>query len=209
MAGVWERSEKRSRVNTRPRLLDAAYDAFTEQGFHAATVEDICRRAGFTRGAFYSNFSSLDELFFALWSREADGIVETVRLLTESIRGNPEDLDAHLGALASPGAYDRRWFILNTEFLIHALRNPDVRQRLAEHRAWLRAELAETVVAVLDISRRSVPESIDVETFTRLILAIFEGTQHQSLVEADALGEGVLERAAIRVFLEEVAQPKR
>ncbi len=200
--------EKRSRANTRPRLLDAAYEAFTAQGLRAATVEDICSRAGFTRGAFYSNFSSLDELFFALWSREADGIVEAVRLLTEGIRDNPDDLDAYLGALASPGAYDRRWFILNTEFLIYALRNPNVRQKLAEHRGWLRAELAETVLAVLDISGRIVPESINFETFTRLILAVFEGAQHQSLVEADALGEGVLERAAIRIFLEEVALPK-
>lgn len=208
MAGVTARTEKRSRANTRPRLLDAAYDAFTERGLHAATVEDVCRRAGFTRGAFYSNFSSLDELFFALWSREADGIVETVRLLTEGIRGNPNDLDAYLDALASPGAYDRRWFILNTEFLIHALRNPGVRQHLAEHRAWLRAELAQTVLAVLDVSRRSVPETIDLETLTRLILAVFEGTQHQSLVESDALGQGVLERAAIRVFLGEVARPE-
>lgn len=209
MPGTTDRASKRSRANTRPRLLDAAYDAFTEQGLHAATVEDICRRAGFTRGAFYSNFSSLEELLFDLWSREADAIVDTVRLLTAALRDNPEDLDAHLGALVSPGAYDRRWFILNTEFLMHALRNPEVRQELAEHRAWLRTELTQTVLAVLDISGRMLPETTDIETFTRLILAVFEGTQHQSLVEADALGDGVLERAAVRVFLEEVAQPRR
>lgn len=209
MAGVTERPEKRSRANTLPRLLDAAYGAFIEQGFRAATVEDICRRAGFTRGAFYSNFNSLDELFFALWSREADTIVDTVRRLTAGIRDNPQDLDVYLEALASPGGYDRRWFILNTEFLIYALRNPDVRQKLAEHRAWLRSELTETVRAVLDISGRTIPETIDLETFTRLILAVFEGAQHQSLVEADAVGEGVLERAAISVLLEEVTRPKR
>jgi len=43
---------------------------FCEQGFPATTVEDICARAGFTRGAFYSNFSTTDEQF-ARFCREA------------------------------------------------------------------------------------------------------------------------------------------
>ena len=44
---------------------------FAEQGFGRATVEDVCERAGYTRGAFYSNFASLDELFLALHTDRA------------------------------------------------------------------------------------------------------------------------------------------
>ncbi|MBN9195289.1 MAG: helix-turn-helix transcriptional regulator [Microbacterium sp.] len=56
----------RSRENTRARLLDAAFEVFAEVGLDAASVEAICERAGFTRGAFYSNFDSKDELFLEL-----------------------------------------------------------------------------------------------------------------------------------------------
>ena len=54
---------KRRRSETVERLLDAALETFAEIGFAAASVEDICRRGGFTRGAFYSSFRTKDELF--------------------------------------------------------------------------------------------------------------------------------------------------
>ena len=50
------------RAETRQRLLDAALLVFAEDGFGRVSVEDVCERAGYTRGAFYSNFSSLDEV---------------------------------------------------------------------------------------------------------------------------------------------------
>jgi AcrR family transcriptional regulator len=62
---------RRRREVTVERLLDAALDTFAELGFAAASVEDVCRRGGFTRGAFYSSFRSKDELFAALFARES------------------------------------------------------------------------------------------------------------------------------------------
>ncbi|WP_252436990.1 TetR/AcrR family transcriptional regulator [Pseudonocardia humida] len=53
------------RGRTRARLLDAAVDVFAERGVEGATVELICERAGFTRGAFYSNFATKEELLLA------------------------------------------------------------------------------------------------------------------------------------------------
>src|SRR5919107_5051228 len=61
---------KRRRAETVERLLDAALETFAEIGFSAASVEDICRRGGFTRGAFYSSFRTKDGLFGALFARE-------------------------------------------------------------------------------------------------------------------------------------------
>lgn len=50
--------ETARRSRTRERLLDAAYEVFADTGVHTASVEQISEAAGFTRGAFYSNFSS-------------------------------------------------------------------------------------------------------------------------------------------------------
>lgn len=54
------------RAATRQRLVDAAETVFARRGVMAASVEEICEEAGFTRGAFYSNFASKDELCAAL-----------------------------------------------------------------------------------------------------------------------------------------------
>src|SRR5260370_7152336 len=62
-----------SRVRTRPtrddtceKLFEAAARVFEDQGIGGASIEAIAAAAGFTRGAFYSNFKSKDELIIAM-----------------------------------------------------------------------------------------------------------------------------------------------
>lgn len=45
-------------ADSRTRILDAALDAFREQGYTATTVDDLCRAAGVTKGAFFHHFES-------------------------------------------------------------------------------------------------------------------------------------------------------
>src|ERR1700683_4739597 len=51
---------------TRRKLLLAAERIFARDGFEAARLEDIAGLAGYTRGAFYANFRSKEDIFFAL-----------------------------------------------------------------------------------------------------------------------------------------------
>ena len=55
-----------SQARTRQALLDAAGEIFVERGLHRTSVEAIAERAGYTRGAFYSNFASKEEVFAEL-----------------------------------------------------------------------------------------------------------------------------------------------
>ncbi|HSK32534.1 MAG TPA: helix-turn-helix domain-containing protein, partial [Propionicimonas sp.] len=59
------------RTQTREKLMDAATTLFAQKGVLAASVEEICERAEFTRGAFYSNFADKDELCLAVLNRQA------------------------------------------------------------------------------------------------------------------------------------------
>jgi len=54
---------------TREKLLAAAADVFAEHGFDGASIDEIASRAGFTRGAFYSNFSDKTDLLVTLCDR--------------------------------------------------------------------------------------------------------------------------------------------
>ncbi|MGV9194345.1 TetR/AcrR family transcriptional regulator [Microbacterium sp. MC2] len=78
MSETAARPMSRRREQTRTRLLDAAHEIFGEVGMDGASVEVICERAGFTRGAFYSNFESKEELFLALVSRMAEAKMDEV-----------------------------------------------------------------------------------------------------------------------------------
>lgn len=117
------------REQTRARLLDAAAEVFAEVGFEGASVEAVAERAGFTRGAFYSNFQSKDELFLELASNLAEHRLATVRERVEEL-----DSAGDLSAITDPGELvaqvlgigDARISVLMlNEIHMHALRNPD------------------------------------------------------------------------------------
>ncbi|XPP26895.1 MAG: TetR/AcrR family transcriptional regulator [Leucobacter sp.] len=123
------------RQATRERLLDAATEVFAELGLQGASVEAICARAGFTRGAFYSNFESKEELFRELLERE---FAERARYLEEKalelepmLRGRGPQLDPPEAAqciaeFLAPATEATAWFVLETEFLLLAMRDPSI-----------------------------------------------------------------------------------
>ena len=91
-----------SRVRTRPtrddtceKLFEAAAQVFEDQGIGGASIETIAAAAGFTRGAFYSNFKSKDELIIAMLEDHVERSIErNLDLLAQH-----EDIDDFLNAL--------------------------------------------------------------------------------------------------------------
>ena len=51
--------------DARTRLLDAAMQVIRAQGYSATTVDDICRAAGLSKGAFFHHFKSKEDLALA------------------------------------------------------------------------------------------------------------------------------------------------
>ncbi|MFE7547176.1 TetR/AcrR family transcriptional regulator [Streptomyces gardneri] len=190
----------RRRPRTRAALLKAALEAFAEHGFHATTIEQVCERAGYTRGAYYSNFASKEELFLALFDEHSD---RTVRRLADAI----DALDAEeytlqrLAELAARIEPDERdWYLVTTEFTLHAIRDRQAAWVLARHDERLRAEIARGLTLVLRRAGREL--TVDADRFARLIVALREGGLAQSYVEPAALPPGSLEREFLAPLLE-------
>ena len=56
-------------MNTRDRILDAAYEAFAEKGYNGTSLNEIASKIGVTRPALYYHFPSKEELFVATYER--------------------------------------------------------------------------------------------------------------------------------------------
>ncbi len=143
----------RRREATRQKLLDAAALVFAEVGLDAASVEAICERAGFTRGAFYSNFETKDELMLALTERVAgekiDEVAERVALLQE--RGEDLEPGALVRQLLDVAFDKKQGILLTSEIRTRAMRD----QRLAEtYIAW-QTGMVERVGSFIDELARS------------------------------------------------------
>jgi AcrR family transcriptional regulator len=64
---------------TRARIIDSAIKLFSNRGFDASSVDDICAEAGISKGAFYHHFESKQALFLALldsWLQAIDKAIE-------------------------------------------------------------------------------------------------------------------------------------
>ncbi|GAA0573997.1 TetR/AcrR family transcriptional regulator [Kribbella sandramycini] len=197
---------KRSRTATRARLLEGALDVFAERGFAGASVEDICDRAGFTRGAFYSNFASKDELVLALFQATTDRLLEQIEALLPELASQPGTLlDAVLGLLDETAPDQRQWHLISTEFTLHALRNPEAARALNEQRAMFRASLTRLVAEISATS--GVRFSVPPEQFVRLVIALHEGARSQSLLEPAEVPAGSLEHTFLPMVLDAVSRP--
>jgi len=55
-----------TRVGTRGRILEAALEVFARKGYHGASVDDIVRASGTSKGAVYHHFPNKEAVFLAL-----------------------------------------------------------------------------------------------------------------------------------------------
>ncbi|WP_329004724.1 TetR/AcrR family transcriptional regulator [Kribbella sp. NBC_00709] len=196
---------KRRRSNTRARLLEGALEVFAERGFHGASVEDICERAGFTRGAFYSNFGSKDELVLALFQATTDRLLEQIEALLPELASQPGTLlDAVLGLLDETAPDQRQWHLISTEFTLHALRDPEAARALNTQRAMFRDSLTKLVDQIAETSGLTL--SVPAEQFVRLVIAVHEGARSQSLLEPRKVPAGQLEHTFLPMVLDAVTR---
>src|SRR6478735_11318818 len=139
-----------SRVRTRPtrddtkeKLFEAAAEVFEQQGIGSASIEAIASAAGMTRGAFYSNFESKDDLIIAMLEDHVERSLKHHRELLARHR-EPEDFIAALRS-AERARHDPlgRAPLLHIELILFAARAEKRRPELAKRLRARRALVAE------------------------------------------------------------------
>lgn len=127
-------TREESTAETRKRLLAAARRVFLRQGFHGASLEQVAEEAGFTKGAVYSRFESKADLFLALLDeRITETEREFERVAAEGM--NVREFSEEFARRRMPWLRrERDWFLLNIEFLVHAMRDPKLRRQYAQRR---------------------------------------------------------------------------
>lgn len=195
------------RQEVRERLVDGAMEAFAERGFMGASVDFICAKAGFSRGALYSNFEDKDALFFALYDRQAGFIRARIEYGLQCLAGRDDPLAALAEVLAEPDPDELRWDILNKEFIVHALRNEGARQRLAAQRAVLRGRIAGGIRTALVALGRSDVADEEADEIARFVIALHEGDLTQRGLEPEARAVPTLEARFVPLIVEALARP--
>ncbi|MGM1017264.1 MAG: TetR/AcrR family transcriptional regulator [Actinomycetota bacterium] len=172
-------SVTRSRENTRARLLDAAAQLFAEVGLDGASVEVICERAGFTRGAFYSNFESKDELFLELASTIAERRLTGVReridaFVAAGVLTGDADPVSMVQKVLDDSVDDRLSVLLLSEVRIRALRDAVFGAAYAAQEDAMLESIVGIIQGIVDSGLFTL--RVDVQTAARTLMIVWEGT---------------------------------
>ena len=166
------------REERRAQVLAAALGCFAAKGFHAATMDDLGRAAGLSKGSLYWHFESKEAVFLALFDEFAaeffadwDALAAGDAPALDVLRAVGEKAVAELG---SQGALLRAWI----EFFSH----PQARERLASVYARSRAKIAAALRR--DIARGAIRD-VPPEGAAAALIAAIEGLFLQAMVDAN------------------------
>ncbi|ATG52008.1 TetR family transcriptional regulator [Brachybacterium vulturis] len=177
-----ESAGTRRRENTRTKLVRASLEVFVEKGIDGATVDDLVTAAGFTRGAFYSNFSTKEEVFTALFDEVTAELIaiansSVVSAVTEAEeRGSTrvtdlDDAGVMLAVFEGIRPFGRQWYLLYSDAIARSLRDEQMRAALAVQRERLRDQIGALLSSRLEAS--GARALLAPEDLAQLLMGIF------------------------------------
>ena len=177
-----ESAGTRRKENTRAKLVRASLDVFVEKGIDGATVDDLVKAAGFTRGAFYSSFSSKEEVFIALFNEVTAELMAIANSSVESAVADVEadescsileadDAQVMLAVFEGIRPFGRQWYLLYSDAIARSLRDEALRAELAEQRERMRNQIGALLTTRLEASGERA--LLPVEDLAQLLMGIF------------------------------------
>jgi AcrR family transcriptional regulator len=190
-------TREQSRDQTRERLLDAAQALFMKKGFVAASVEDIALAAGYTRGAFYSNFSGKAELLVELLRRDHEAMQADLRAIFEA-ETSREQMEARVLTYYSRMPQDNKVFLLWVEAKLLAARDARFRARFNAFMTEKREQLA---AYIKEFSARvGTPVPLDPELLALGLMGLCDGVQFFATADPQHVTPSVVEAVLASFF---------
>jgi AcrR family transcriptional regulator len=193
-------TRKDSRDQTTQRLLDAAQKLIARKGLSAASVEAIAAAAGYTRGAFYSNFSSKGDLFIELLRRDHEkaraelNMLRSDALSLDTLQERSRELYARLYR-------DNECFMNWTEARLLAARDARFRTALNALLAEKRGQLVELINCFYERVGAAAPMPPDV--LAMVFMALAEGMKLSLLSGPGEMPAGTAE-SVLTLFIDSI-----
>jgi AcrR family transcriptional regulator len=202
MTELKEHARTARRDATRERVLDAAREVFAEKGVFGGSVEEIVERAGFTRGALYSNFADKDDVLRALVEREQSRLLEHLDASLDGVDAALEgalDLETALHSIIDnilrSVPIDRHLMLMTSELEIYAIRRPDMPRELLDVNARFRGRIGGYIESAMRRHGRQL--IVPVADVTDTLFSVVERSYRRALLggeggDPDALASAVL-----------------
>ena len=172
-----------TRDDTREKLFEAAARVFEYQGIGGASIEAVAAAAGFTRGAFYSNFKSKDELIIAMLEDHVEQSIGRIRDLLEKHKNLADFIEALKTMNRSQQDPLGRSPLLHMEMILFVARAEKRRPELAKRLRARRKLVADIIETTAKNSGRTV--ILNPAWAGALVLALEDGFRLHRLIDPE------------------------
>jgi AcrR family transcriptional regulator len=181
---VSKKKRPKSRVvsmqRTREALIQAGIELFAEKGLDAPSLDEICDRAGYTRGAFYVHFADRDDFIVAVMAqfgeRFLDAVIASASVEADGEGGLVETARRFIGTFEAGGYPLMAAQGVRPHQLIQACaRSPKIRERYAELVRVGVMRLGQVVQ--VDQTKRRVRTDVDPNEIAQLLITVIAGAQ--------------------------------
>lgn len=184
-------TRKESQAQTRSRLLQSATRVFSAKGLERASVAEVSADAGYTKGAFYANFESKQDLFLAMLEERFERRIAEVERVWSDHESPPQQARHSAADFARSIRADPEAPRLFLEFSAYALRDERFRDELLARFTTLRERLEE--IYSRRVEQYGIELGIPMDRVVRMVIAICDGWELWQLLEPDAVDERLLE----------------
>jgi AcrR family transcriptional regulator len=180
------KTRKEKQAHTRFCLMESAAKVFARRGLQQASIDEVAGDAGFTKGAFYANFKSKEELFLAMLDERFAQRIEQIDRVWSS-EGDLRDKARQAGQDFADYLSDEEWSRLFFEFAAYAARNEDFRQELVTRYRALRDRVADRYRRRKD--EMGIEPSVPPEQVAVMIFAMANGLALEKLLEPEVVAD--------------------
>ena len=190
-------AQAQRKEQTRERLLEAARTMFVKKGLLATSAEDIAVEAGYTRGAFYSNFDGKPELLLELLRRDHDSAQANLRAIVEE-GGTREQMKARAFAYYTRYFHNRDCFPLWVEAKLLAYRDTGFQERFSA----FRHEKLERVSAYIRMfsERDGRPLPLQADALALGLVSLCDGVQFFRMCDPHLVSDEVMQTVLAGFF---------
>ncbi|MCF6094870.1 TetR/AcrR family transcriptional regulator [Microaerobacter geothermalis] len=162
--------KKKQGEETYHRILLAAFEVFSEKGYEKASVNDICKKAGITKGGLYFHFHSKEEIFFKLLEQHVEE--RQRRLLSYQWAGNLKETIYRLVSISCKENYSNSSIIL--EFYALAGRDEQIRAKIE----WMYQSFQQFLVKFIQqqIEEGYLSQQLDAEKKVPVLMSTMVGS---------------------------------
>ncbi|MBE1442833.1 TetR/AcrR family transcriptional regulator [Paenibacillus sp. OAS669] len=192
-------SQKERKEETRKLLLESAVQIFAEFGFHGASVDKIAEHAGFSKGAFYANFNSKEELFLALLEKQMQLHVDKIHQVIDQqhpLSHFIEKLDQYPIYIREE---NRTWSMLNMEFLLFAMRDESVRYKWSNMITQSVEQISQSIEKLM--KKENYEFGLSSEEIAWTILSLENGMAIFSYISQDNVPPNLFGKALKNMFM--------